>query len=62
MHSAKCQFFIERRALASSSNELHQIVNSLSNRHPPKILPTIYHSGDIPSLFIRHLTNKVEKH
>ena len=26
--------------LASSSKELHQIVNTLSNRHPPKTLPT----------------------
>ena len=36
-------------------------MNTLSNRHPPKILPTIYHSADIPSIFIKHLTNKVEK-
>ena len=33
----------------------------LSNRHPPKILPTIYPSADLPSIFIRHFTNKVEK-
>ena len=48
-------------ALASSSRELHQIVNALSNRHPPKILPTIYPSADLPSIFIKHFANKVEK-
>ena len=41
VHSAICKFNTERLALASSSKELHQIVNALSNRHPPKILPTI---------------------
>ena len=35
--------------------------NTLSNRHPPKILPTIYPSADLPSIFIKHFTNKVEK-
>ena len=40
-HTAKCIFYTERIALASSSEELHQIVNTLSNRHPPNILPTI---------------------
>ena len=33
----------------------------VSNRHPPKILPTIYPSADLPSIFIKHFTNKVEK-
>ena len=47
--------------MVSSSKELHQIVNILSNRHPPKILPTIYPSADLPSIFIKHFTNKVEK-
>ena len=61
VHSAKCKFYTERIALASSSKELHQIVNILSNRHPPIILPTIYPSADIPSIFIKHFTNKVEK-
>ena len=61
VHSAKCKFYTERIALASSSKELHQIVNILSNRHPPKILPTIYPSADLPSIFIKHFTNKVEK-
>ena len=61
VHTAKCKFYTERIALASSSRELHQIVKTLSNRHPPKILPTIYRSADLPSLFIKHLTNKVEK-
>ena len=61
VHTAKCKFHTERIALASSSKELHQIVNTLSNRHPPKILPTIYPSADLPSIFIIHFTNKVEK-
>ena len=41
VHTAKCRFYTERIALASSSKELHQIVNILSNRHQPKILPAI---------------------
>ena len=61
MHAARCKYYIERIALASSSKELHQIVNTLSNRHPPKILPTIYPSADLPSIFIKHSTIKVEK-
>ena len=61
MHSAKCKFYTERIALASSSKELHQIVNILSNRHPPKILPTIYPSAYLPIIFIKHITTKVEK-
>ena len=56
-----CKFYIKRIALASSIKELHQIVNILSNRHPPKTLPTIYPSADLPSIFIKHFTNKVEK-
>ena len=59
VHTTKCKFYTERIALASSSKELHQIVNTLSNRHPPKILPTIYPSADLPSIFIKHFTNKV---
>ena len=58
VHTAKCKLYTERIALASSSKELHQIDNTLSNRHPPKILPTIYNSVDLP---IKHFTNKVEK-
>ena len=61
VHTAKCKFYTEGIALASSSKELHQIVNTLSNRHPPKILPTIYPSADLPSIFIKYFTNKVEK-
>ena len=61
VHTAKCKFYTERIALASSSQELHQIVNTLSNRHPPKTLPTIYPNADLPSIFIKHFTNKVEK-
>ena len=41
VHTAKCKFYTEGIALAFSSNELHQIVHTLSNRHPPKILPSI---------------------
>ena len=62
VHTAKCKFYSERIVLASSSKELHQIVSTLSNRHPPKILPTIYPSADLPSIFIKHFANKVEKH
>ena len=61
VHTAKCKFCSERIALASSSKELHQIVIALSNRDPPIILPTIYPSADLPILFIRHFTNKVDK-
>ena len=61
VHTAKCKFYTERIALASSSKDLHQIVNKLSNRHPSKILPTIYHSADHPDLFVKHTTNRVEK-
>ena len=38
VHTAKCQFYTERMALASSSHEMSQIVNTLSNIHQPKIL------------------------
>ena len=61
VHTAKCKFYTERIDLAASSKELHQIVKILSNRHPPKILPTIYPSADLPSIFIKHFTHKVEK-
>ena len=59
-HTAKCQIYTERIALASCSKELYQVVNPLSNRYPPKILPTIYLSAELPSLFIKYTTNKVE--
>ena len=61
VHTAMCKSYTERIAQASFSKELHQIVNALSNRHPPKILPTIHHSADLPSIFSKHITNKVEK-
>ena len=61
VHTAKCKSYTERIALASSSKELHQIVNALSNRYPPKILPTIYPCAELPSIFIEHFTNKVDK-
>ena len=60
-NTAKCKFCTERIALVSSSKELHQIVNTLSNIHPPIILTTIHPSADLPSLFIKHFPNKVEK-
>ena len=58
MHTAKCKYYTERIALASSSKELHQY--SQIDIHL-KILPTIYPSAELPSIFIKHLTNKVEK-
>ena len=58
VHTGKCKFYTERITLASSSKELHQIVNTLSNRHPPKILPTNYSSDDLPSLYIITLPTK----
>ena len=61
VHIAKCKFYTEGIALASSSTEQHQIVNTLSNRHSPKTLPPIYPSADLPSISIKHFTNKVEK-
>ena len=61
MHTAKCKSYTERIALVCSSKELHQIVNTLSDRHPPKILPTIYPSAHLPSIFIKRFTNKIEK-
>ena len=61
VHTAKCKLYTERIALTSSSIEQRQIANALSNRHPPKILPKIYHNADFPSIFIKHFTNKVEK-
>ena len=61
VHTAKCKSYTERIALASSSKELHQIVNTLSNRHLPKILPTVYHRADHPSIYIKHFTNNAQK-
>ena len=61
VHTAKCKFYTEGMTLATSSKELHEIVNALSNRHPPKILPTIYPSADLPSIFFKHVTYKVKK-
>ena len=61
MHTAKCKSYTERIPMLSPSKELQQIVNTLSTRHPTKILPAIYPSADLPSIFIKHITNKVEK-
>ena len=52
VHTAKCKSYTEGQALETSSKELNQIVNTLSNRHPHKILPTIYPSADLPNIFI----------
>ena len=61
MHTAKCKFYTERIALASSSRKLYQIVNTLWNRHPPKILPSVYPIAVLPSIFIIQFANEVEK-
>ena len=61
VYTAKCRICTERIALARSRKELYKIVNTLSNRHPPKILPTIYPIANISSIFIKHFTNNVEK-
>ena len=61
LHTAKCKLYTVWIALASSSKELHQIVNTLWNRHPLNILPGIYPRADLPSIFIKHSTNKVDK-
>ena len=59
VHTAKCKSYTERIALTSSSKELHQIVNTLSNRHSPNTLTIIYSSADLLRIFIKHFTNKV---
>ena len=61
VHTAKCEIYTERIALASSSKELHEIVSTLSNRHPRKTLPAIYPSADVSCLFIICHTNKADK-
>ena len=35
VHTSKCKSYTDGIALAFSSKELHQIVNTLSNRHTP---------------------------
>ena len=54
-------FYTERIALTSSSVELYQIVDTFYDRQPPNVLQTIYPSAQLPSPFIGHSTNKVEK-
>ena len=61
VHTANCKFYTNGIAMAFSSKEQHQIVNTRSNKKASNILPTIYPSADFPSIFIKHLTNKVEK-
>ena len=39
---------------------MHQIINTLLDRHNPNILPYIYICADHPSLFIRQLNNNEE--
>ena len=53
--------FTQKEYLSFSSKGLHQVVNTLSNRHPPKIFPVIYPSADPPSNFIEHFTKKIDK-
>ena len=60
VHTDKCIFYTEGISLASSSKELHQIVNTLSNRHPPKILPAIYPSADLRSILSNTLPTILE--
>ena len=48
MCTIKCNYYTEWMPLTSSSKELLQIVNILSNRHQHKILPTIYLVLTIP--------------
>ena len=40
---------------------LHQVVNTLSNRHPLKIFPTIFPCADLLSVSTRHYANKMGK-
>ena len=40
---------------------MYQIINTLSNRFPPIILPTIHPSADLLSISIKHLTNNLDK-
>ena len=42
VHIAKCKFYTERIALASSSKELQRILDTLSSGHSPKILATTF--------------------
>ena len=62
VHTAKCQLCTERIALNTFSKELHQILKTLSDGHPPNIPPTIFPSADLPSHLMKYNTNNVEKH
>ena len=61
LHIVKRQFYTERIALSFSNKELHQVDNTLSSRHPPNLLPAFDTCANLPSRFIRHFNNKVEK-
>ena len=58
VHTANCKFYTEGIALVSSAEELHQIVDTLSNRHPPNILPTLYPRPDLPSILSNTMPTK----
>ena len=51
-----------RIALSSSCNKVRQVVNTLSNRHPLRILDIIYASADLLSLYIIHSNIIVREH
>ena len=57
VHIATCPFCIERIGRSPSSNELQRIVQALKIK--PTILSSIYHNADVPSRFIRYVSNKV---
>ena len=61
LHTTKSQYYTERIALQTSRKEQHQIGDTLTSRHPPKSLPTIYIITDLQRLIIKHLNNKINK-
>ena len=74
VHTAKCKFYTERIALVSSTNDLHQIVNALSNRHIPKYCQTftivltfpVFSSSTLPTMYrnleVTLLVNMLPQH
>ena len=50
VQTAKRKFYTEKIPLSSVSKELCDVVIALSNRHPPKILPTINPIAELPCL------------
>ena len=59
VHKARCQFYIERIDLSTSSEKLQQIVDTLSNRYSNKFCKTFTQMQSYP-VFIRHIDVKVE--